>query len=208
MPAPVQEGERPWGSQESILLFQEGLGRRMAHQQGTETEGSPRAHSACRGAESWAVRLKWDQLRSSLFWPVVYMLLFFSNKSHFNMMGLVVQLWKSRWILMLPAPLPHFLTSVCMVIVPSVSSFKPVMKILSRTGENRNLWHLLEKLLWIDNKPFNSDGTEWPHLDLQMCFASHTHSVGVLTGMGLQHFKMANLDFYLFWKAQATAAGW
>ena len=50
------------------------------------------------------------------------------------MLGFVVQPAKITLNFDPASPLPSFLTSVCVIIMPSVSSFKFVMKMVNRTG--------------------------------------------------------------------------
>lgn len=63
---------------------------------------------------------------------MVYTLTFFSNKSHLDVLGLVVQPVKITLDFDPASPLPSFPTSVYVIIVPSVSSFEPTMKMLNR----------------------------------------------------------------------------
>ena len=50
------------------------------------------------------------------------------------MLGFVVQPAKITLNFDPASPLPSFLTSVCVIIMPSVSSFKFVRKMVNRTG--------------------------------------------------------------------------
>lgn len=169
--------------------FRKSRGRGGPTRKGAETESSPKAQYGTNATDYGLIFLA------------------YGGPSHFSRISLILTCWvlwfslkKSLRILILPAPLHSFLTSVCVIIIPSVSSFKFAVKMVNRTRQRTEpcviAWRNSSSKLTVNFNPDVTSWHPWVVLGLQACFVGHSHSVWFLDGMSLPH-TMASPDSYL-----------